>query len=166
MSAADEADLRRRLTLAVRRAVPGWLADQTDDLVQSCAERIVRGYTGAQLNTSFLYRVAHSVVVDEIRRRRRRPEVELDEGGPDHLEHGGDPGPEGLLQGQELGQQVMSCLAELSPDRRRVVTLYLVGHPSAEIATLLGLEKRQTENLVSRGMKDLREALARQGVTP
>ncbi len=166
MESKDYADLRERLLIAVRRVVPSWLADQTDDLVQMSLVRILRGYAESDVNTSFLYRVAHLVVVDEIRRGRRRNEVGISPSMPDRLEHRGEPGPERLARGTELGEQVVTCLAALLPDRRRVVTLHLVGHTSAEIATLLGLDKKQAENLTYRGLKDLRDALVARGVTP
>lgn len=162
----DYADLRERLIIAVRRVVPSWLADQTEDLVQMSMVRILRSYAEVELNTSFLYRVAHSVVVDEIRRRRRRQEVGITPSLPDTLEHRGEPGPEGHARGAQLGEHVVSCLAALSVERRRVVTLHLMGHNSVEIASLLGIEKKQAENLAYRGLKELRVALADRGVTP
>lgn len=166
MEPHDYADLRERLLIAVRRVVPSWLADQTDDLVQMSVVRILRSYAEAEVNTSFLYRVAHSVVVDEIRRLRRRNEVAITPSLPERVRQEGDPGPEGLARGTQLGEQVVACLGGLAPDRRRAVTLHLMGHSGPEIATLLGFGKKQAENLTYRGLKDLREALVARGFAP
>lgn len=162
----DYGELRVRLEGAVRRVVPEWMADQADDLVQMSLMRILRSYPDADLNTSFLYRVAHSVVVDELRRKKRRQEVGITPSMPDRLEHLGQPSPEVTASGAQLGDVVVDCLAGLVVDRRRAVTLYLQGHNVPEISTLLGVDRKQAENLVYRGLKDLREALAERGVKP
>lgn len=161
----DYSELRARLSAAMRRVCPDWLMDQHDDLVQMSLMRILRGQPGAELNTAFLHRVAHSVVIDEIRRKKRRNEVGISPSLPDRLRHDG-PSPESNARGMQLGDAILACLADLLPDRRRAVTLYLQGHGVPEIADLLEQDRKQSENLVYRGLKDLREALAQRGLQP
>ena len=83
--------LRTALVRAVRRQCPAWLTDHADDLVQ-CALVKVMAIAGAgegtrALSSFYLHRVAHSALVDEIRRRQRRREVALEadesDGQPD-----------------------------------------------------------------------------------
>ncbi|MCA9488950.1 MAG: RNA polymerase sigma factor [Myxococcales bacterium] len=161
----DYAELRGRLLVAVRRLAPSSMADQVEDLVQTGILRILATYASDDVPNALLYRIAHSVVVDEIRRSRRRNEIGLTPSMPERLE-ARQPTPEGTARGTQLGDVVVDCLGELSPDRRRVVTLYLQGHGVPDIAGLLGLERKQTENLVYRGMKDLRGALSERGFAP
>ncbi len=117
-SSAEFADLSARLTVAVRRTAPAWLRGQVEDLVQVAVVRILRRTAATEVNTAFLYRVAHTVVVDEIRKRRR------------------------------------------------AVILYLQGHSVPEAAELLGFERKKTENLVYRGLDELRNALRDRGFEP
>jgi RNA polymerase sigma-70 factor (ECF subfamily) len=165
-STHDYAELRQRLRSAVRSVCPPWLADQHDDFVQMSLMRILRSYPDAQINTAFLHRVAHSVVVDEIRVRKRRNEVGMSTSLDDKLEHEAAPSPEVTAQGVQLGEVVVQVLQELVADRRRALTLYLQGHNVPEISTLLAVDRKAAENLVYRGLADLREKLRARGFQP
>ncbi|HUM11347.1 MAG TPA: sigma factor-like helix-turn-helix DNA-binding protein [Myxococcaceae bacterium] len=98
---------------------------------------------------SYLWRVAYTVVIDEIRRFRRqqRQSEQLDRG------EGGTPGP-------EARSEILDCLRGLQDRRRAAVTLHLQGFRTAEVATTLGWTQKQAENLVYRGLADLRACLA------
>jgi RNA polymerase sigma-70 factor (ECF subfamily) len=50
------------------------------------------------------------------------------------------------------------------PPRRHAVTLSLQGHSVPEIGRLLGWTGKKAENLVYRGMADLRECLEGKGI--
>src|SRR6188472_384739 len=84
--------LAAAMARAVRRQCPAWLSDQAQDIAQVALTKIMAAEQrteGERVLTSFyLHRVAHSALVDEIRRRKRRPEVPL-EGTTDE----GDEGP-------------------------------------------------------------------------
>ena len=124
-------------------------------------------------STSYLYRVAHSVLVDEIRARRRKPEVALEIQDPEdsHLspaETVAAPGanPEDRARSAEIGQATRDCLGRLVEDRRRAVVLHLAGHSVPDAAGLLGWAAKRTENLVYRGIADLRRCLEQKGLRP
>jgi RNA polymerase sigma-70 factor (ECF subfamily) len=122
--------------------------------------------------------VAHSALVDEIRRRQRRREVQLDVGEPDaheaqaqgHVARAPEPratgDPEQDASLRELGGAVRGCLLEMKRDRRLAVTLYLQGHSVPEAARLLDWPVKRTENLVYRGLADLRQCLLAKGHMP
>src|SRR5262245_22370215 len=86
-AAGASAVLMERLTQAVRRVCPSWLSSERDDLVQTALIKILererRTGTQQQLEKAYLYRVAHSVMVDEIRSRKRKREEPLGEQQPD-----------------------------------------------------------------------------------
>ena len=166
--------LRANLARAVRRQCPRWLSDHADDLAQ---EAVIKVMTAAQregersLSSFYLYRVAHSALVDEIRRRQRRREVSLDVESPDDQPNGGpepqaagDPEQDASLR--ELSLAVRGCLLDMSKDRRLAVMLYLQGHTVPEAARILGWAAKRTENLVYRGLADLRQCLLGKGHTP
>jgi RNA polymerase sigma-70 factor (ECF subfamily) len=166
--------LRANLARAVRRQCPRWLSDHADDLAQ---EALVKIMTAAQregersLSSFYLYRVAHSALVDEIRRRQRRREVALEADAPEDQSDGsavpqaaGDPEQDASLR--ELSTAVRSCLLDMTRDRRLAVTLYLQGHTVPEAARILGWAAKRTENLVYRGLADLRQCLLAKGHAP
>lgn len=169
----DVTALRQDLTRAVARVCPSWLAGQRDDLVQAAIMRVMQRFEGGvpgsegdpRLTSSYLYKVAHSVLVDEIRRVKRRRETDLDDGMvAETTVTSADP--ERTAASVEIGQGIQCCLAGLKRDRRLAVTLYLQGHTVGEAARILDWSLKRTENLVYRGLADLRVCLTSKGIEP
>jgi RNA polymerase sigma-70 factor (ECF subfamily) len=166
----DYEKLRRDLTRAVARICPTWLADQREDLVQASVIRVMRiaetalprSEGNAALLPSYLYKVAYTALVDEIRRVRRRHETRLEDGAIE--EAAGTANPERTTASREIGEGIRACLRRLKRERRLAVTLYLQGHSVAEAARFLAWSAKRTENLVYRALADLRECLASKGL--
>ena len=123
------------------------------------------------LTSFYLHKVAHSALVDEIRRRKRRREVSIEaptEGGeearPFEPQAQGDP--ESHTSYRQLGSAIRACLAATTRDRRLAVVLYLQGHSVPEASRILGWDVKRTENLVYRGLADLRQCLLGKGHRP
>jgi RNA polymerase sigma-70 factor, ECF subfamily len=165
------AKLRRRLEQALGSLCPRWLADRKEDLVQAAVMRIMdlerRSEGKMILSASYLRRVAHSTLVDEIRRLQRRREVplEIDEGPRFDLPTRA-PTPERRAEAGQIAAGIRECLCRLVESRRRAVTLYLMGHSVPEAAELLSWSVKRTENLVYRGLADLRQCLSSKGLDP
>lgn len=159
-------ELRDRLARQVARVCPVGMRDQADDLVQMALMKLLRTGQDATLHDTFLRRVAWSVVVDELRRRRRRGEVGMSPSLPDRIANSRQRPPETEVRGQQIGEVLLTCLGGLLPDRRAAVTLYLQDHSVPEVAAVLGWEHKRTANLIYRGMEDLRGALRERGLTP
>jgi RNA polymerase sigma-70 factor (ECF subfamily) len=162
--------LRRRLTAAVSRACPPWLAGQAEDIVQEALvqllERMRRSEGNREFSSMYLAKAAHGVTVDEIRRRtRRREDLPRDEGAMEAARSKG-PGPERVSAGRELGRGIQDCLRGLVRPRRLAVTLYLEGCTVPEAARRLRWTTKKAENLVYRGLSDLRQCLAARGMEP
>jgi RNA polymerase sigma-70 factor (ECF subfamily) len=167
--------LAATMARAVRRQCPAWLADHAEDIAQVALTKVIaleREREGQPpLSSFYLHRVAHSALVDEIRRRRRRPEISLDgdsePGQPDPaIEPRAVGDPETQAAGRELGAAIRGCLAVAVRDRRLAVTLYLLGHTVPEAARVLGWNAKRVENLVYRGLAGLRQCLLAKGYTP
>ena len=163
-------ELRRQLARAVARVCPRWLAERSDDIVQVAVLRLVelerRSEGPRELGPSYLWRVAYSAVIDEIRRLRRSPEVpieELDAGGRGVA---GAPCPERSAAGREIGQAIAECLRRTVGPRRQAAALHLQGHTVPEIGRLMGWSAKRAENLVYRGLADLRKCLTAKGMQP
>lgn len=157
---------------AVRRQCPWWLSDHADDIAQAALVKVMssaKNSEGERTLTSFyLYRLAHSAVVDEIRRRRRRREVALEvvtEAAEDPVAPTASVArdPESDAAFRELGAAVRGCLGAMKRERRLAVILYLQEHAVPEAARILGWTAKRTENLVYRGLANLRECLRSKG---
>ena len=167
----DYTKLRSDLAQAVARVCPRWQPAFRDDLVQSAMMRVLQvleknpaGSEGdAPLTPSYLYRVAYSVLIDEIRRERRRRETSLEEDAV-AVQVVSEPDPERLATSQQLGRGIQDCLRHMKRERRLAVALYLQGHNVPSAAQLLDWTVKRTENLVYRGLAELRECLTAKGM--
>jgi RNA polymerase sigma-70 factor (ECF subfamily) len=164
------AQLRRDLERAVSRVCPPALANRREDLVQTAMIRVVelqrREPDRTRLSPAYLYRVAYTALIDEMRSLDRRREVALEEveAMPRQPTAPGDP--ERSAGAAQIGRAVRDCLQRLVQDRRLAVTLYLQGHTIPEAAELLAWDGKRTENLVYRGLSGLRACLATKGFQP
>jgi RNA polymerase sigma-70 factor (ECF subfamily) len=167
--------LAATMARAVRRQCPPWLADQAQDIAQAALAKVValdRAAEGKRpLTTFYLHKVAHSALVDEIRRRKRRREVSIEaptEGGEEvrSFEPQAQGDPESHTSYRQLGLAIRACLAAATRDRRLAVVLYLQGHSVPEASRILGWDVKRTENLVYRGLADLRQCLMGKGHRP
>ena len=173
MTLVDYTKLRRDLATVVAKICPGWPAAQRDDLVQAAVMRVMHvfGTGGPDVDPegtsvpgpSYLYKVAHSVLVDELRRIRRQRETYSDEETLESIP-AVRPDPERLAVSREIGEGIKDCLSRLKRERRMAVTLYLQGHTVPQSARIIDWSVKRTENLVYRGLSDLRECLASKGI--
>lgn len=167
----DYAGLRRALSRAVRRACPGWMSESAEDVVQIAMAKVVAtmdaGKSADEIGLAYVSRVAYHAVVDEMRRQRRRralATVEVDE------VHGAiaeaRPDPEAATAGAQLGTEIRDCLSQMARSRRLAVVLYLEGRGATEIARMFDWKRKQADNLVYRGIGDLRRCLTDKGLEP
>jgi RNA polymerase sigma-70 factor (ECF subfamily) len=166
----DYARLRGDLVRIVERVCPAWLANRRDDLVQAVVMRVMeiqRAREGtAELSPFYLRKAAHSALIDEIRRQRRRREVPMDADGLAPEPASVQPDPERHSSGRQAGRAIRDCLATLVRPRRLAVVLHLQGHSVPELGGMMSWSVKRAENLVYRGLSDLRRCLERKGMTP
>jgi RNA polymerase sigma-70 factor (ECF subfamily) len=167
----DLEGLRRDLKRAVAQTCPRWMADRSEDIIQVAMMRVVeihrRREGNAEFSSFYLRKAAYSAVVDEIRRLRRRQEVPLEnESSEVVFEPAAEsPDPERNAAARETGRAIRDCLGRLVRPRQLAVTLNLQGHSVPEVGKLLGWTTKKAENLVYRGMADLRGCLDAKGVS-
>lgn len=182
MSSGDRVDTRLSelldehrawLRRTVERLCPRQLGISPDEVEQDVRLRLWRALergTTIESPTSYLYRAASSATIDAIRRLKARREDSLDADDPSTPEPPSleDPGadPHRRLEGVERASTIRDALAKLIPNRRRAVALHLQGFDNREICRLLDWTEAKTRNLVSRGMRDLREVLATRSSEP
>jgi len=162
--------IQRQLAAAVRRTCPSWMAERAEDLVQAALmklmDRAERSEENREVSSSYLWKVAYSAVIDEIRRERRRQEVSLEDEAALHEPAAREPDPESRAAARRIGEGILDCLRDMIEPRRLAVTLQLQGHTVPEIAQLLGWKSKRADNLVYRGLADLRACLEEKGMKP
>jgi RNA polymerase sigma-70 factor (ECF subfamily) len=171
--AGDEdafAMLVRRYEPKLRVYVGGIVSvdEEARDLVQEAFVRAWRHldqYDARFRFSTWLFRIAHNIAIDHLR-RRRQPTMSLELGDDDEGEglrlDPADPrrGPLGELANRELAGALGREIERLPASYRELVTLrHLVGLSYNEIAELKGLPLGTVKNKLFRAHSVLREAL-------
>lgn len=173
ISEQELSSLRRRILTAVLRVCPRWLTGEAEDVTQNALIKVVeilekRSDRNSGLPSSYLSRVAYSVTVDVMRSRRqgRLREVPMDEKVDRGLMRTSEPGPDRRSEGTEIIMSVRDCMGKMVRSRRLAAMLYIQGHTVPEIGRLMHWSGAKANNLVYRGIADLRRCLAGKGIKP
>lgn len=161
------------LRRTVRQTCPRDLSIQPEEVEQEVRLRLWRTLgreSELRHPASYLRRVVTTATIDAIRRVRARREDPLitraeEPTNPVAIDPvAADPSPEGVVADAQTGALIVECLNQLMENRRLAVKLYLQGFNYREVADLLEWSEAKARNLVSRGMRDLREHLQAHGV--
>lgn len=143
------------------RGLTGNVAD-ADDLVQAACEKALgsaRRWTNGTRLDSWLYRIVHTVWLDELRRRRRQVGIDLDEA----VEEAGDDAVAHVEARLRL-EEVRRLMAELPAEQRAVMVLVCVeGLGYREAAGVLDVPIGTVMSRLARGRAAL---LTRLGEAP
>jgi len=69
-----------------------------------------------------------------------------------------------VAPGPELGGEIRSCLERLPEARQLPVILHLQGFRNEEVARALQFNEKRAQNLIYRGLEQLRRCLAGKGI--
>ena len=170
ISSTIDDEAHGHVTRAVDRLCPLWLRADRDDIVQNTLLRLHQSAASSEgkapLAASYIWKTAYTVMIDEIRRRGRRPEVALDDTDSALTLVRQEPSPEEATAGRQLGMAIRECLKGIVSSRRAAVVLYLQGHTLREIAALLDSSEKKVENQAYRGLAELRSCLKAKGLRP
>lgn len=134
--------------------------DLTAEVFRRFLDAIHRGRGPTENLQAWLYRVAHNLLVDELRHRELREADALEEDWPDLSMNVGDQAQQAQLQ-----QVIRRALRFLSPKQQAVLVLhYLEDMEYAEIARVLQLSEGAVRALQQRGLRALQRHLKRRGV--
>lgn len=181
----DDPSLQGVLKRMVEALCPAWFsADLREDVLQEIWFRLARHGDhpdGArrEFNSTFLWVTTRNVRNERARNAVRRIQREVplasdEQEGPASSEPADpypaapspDPNPGQAALGRAIGRAIRQCLSRLRPERRRAVTLYLLGFKVPEIAHRLGWTMKSAEGRVYKGLQQLRDSLVDAGVTP
>jgi RNA polymerase sigma-70 factor (ECF subfamily) len=150
----------------VCRRIAGNDAD-AHDATQEAMIAIVRGldrFDGRSAFSTWAYRVATNACLDELRRRRRRPEPTADEVLDAATAGVGAAGDPTALDGVGDRADIDAALATLAPEYRAAVVLRdLVGLDYAEIGEVLGAPPGTVKSRIARGRAALADLLTADG---
>jgi RNA polymerase sigma-70 factor (ECF subfamily) len=157
------------------------LVDRHTERMERLAQRYMRSHTDAQdavqdalLNAwthvprfrgdaafgSWLHRITANACLMAIRRRKRRPEMPVDDAVND-LPEPSCRHPHALLEMEELGHVLRSAIADLPPHYREVFELAHVHYTTmADIAKQTGLTVPNVKTRLHRARLKLRHALS------
>lgn len=164
--------MRERLARAVVKVCPPDLAASVDDIVQLAIMRVLavlqaRASSGEGIEpppASYLWKVAYTTTIDELRKMQSRERTrDRATGIVMPVE---EPRPDAAVAASEVSVALRGCLDALQEDRRRAVVLHLQGHTVPETGGLLGWSRKRAENFVYRGLADLRRCLSKKGFSP
>ncbi len=136
-----------------------------EDIVQEVRVRLWKTMGSEKKITnpkSYIKRVVNSVLIEEIRKARRRQELVV-RTGEQELEAKTFRVEESVTT-ENPRQIVEEALGALRESRRRATRLFLLGLSIEEISLVFRWSQNKTRNLVYRGLADLKIELSRKGV--
>ena len=148
---------------ALAPSVAGYLrahgATEPEDLCAEVFLQVVRGIEGfsgdERALRAWVFTIAHRRLVDELRRRGRRPAVEGGEEGAERV--GGDVRED--AEAALSDRAVRDAIAALAPDQRAVILLRIIGDLTIdEIARAVGKRRGAVKALQRRALKNLERA--------
>src|SRR5690625_2458002 len=110
---------------------------------------------------TFLYRVAHNLTVDYIRKHKPLQLMK------DFFSYQKDPGAsvESIVETREASQELYNGLASLKTSYQRVIILRKIEELSTrETGHILGWSESKVKSTLSRGMRALKKHLTKEGV--
>jgi RNA polymerase sigma-70 factor (ECF subfamily) len=142
-------------------------SQDAEDIIAEVFTRAIQNlkrfrWRGAHSLAAWLFRIAHNLVIDYSRERRR---AGLSQEQGDSLGALADqaPCPEDVLAQREAFQQMCALITALSPRRQEVITLkFYGGLRNRDIARLLGLSERTVASHLCRALQDLERIWAAQ----
>ncbi len=162
----------------VYHLVYGMIRNREDaaDIAQDAFVKAHRALASFRVESTFytwLYRIAHNLVVDLIRKRRRAAEVGFDDAVAARDDEGGildlhsADGPGRIADRREVHTAVMAALQQLPDDQREVVLLREVEELSyKEIADAMDIPEGTVMSRLFYARRKLQKILEAQGITP
>lgn len=144
--------------------------DDAADLAQEAFIRVFKSISGFKEQSSFstwIYRITTNVCLDEIRKRKNKKVISLDEdirmddGEMKRQVVSEDPLPDELAEREELRSIVNAAINSLPEDQRIVITLRdLQGLTYEEIARILDCPGGTVKSRINRARQALRNVLS------
>ena len=134
--------------------------DLAAEVFRSLLEELRRQRGPTTYLRAWMYRVAHNLIVDELRRNKHRDHEPLDED-----RHAADPAVTEQVQKSIDHQMTQRALQQVTEKQRAVLVLrYLQGLEIEEIAETLSISIGTVKALQHRGLQAMRRHLRKNGI--
>jgi RNA polymerase sigma-70 factor (ECF subfamily) len=177
-------DLRAMLIRALPRGLARWLSPSSpefepflEDTVQETLLRVLSGldqFEGRSQFTTWAYKIAVRVALNELRRRKWR-DVSLDElqaprgeDAPPREIRSPSASPESAVEQADVMQRIQRILEEELSERQRnaIMAVSIQGVPMEEVARRLNTNRNALYKLLHDGRLRLKSRLEREGLPP
>jgi len=150
--------------------------EEAHDIAQETFVRAYQslpGFRGASSFQTWLYRIASNLVIDSVRRHRRREDTAVSLDAPvdtDEGQMGRDladdrRGPEALAESSAVQHEVQRAIAKVTPKLRAVLVMYdIQGMSYQEIAEVLGCPLGTVKSRLFNARSQLKDLLEQRGV--
>lgn len=151
----------------------GGLDQEAEDIVQEAFIRLnrqinARGAASVKHLTTWLFRVAHNLTIDSVRRRsrkKRRAETTVDPDVLSKTEAVDEMDALGEVLRREARQVALRELAQLDGRHRQVVLLKVIqGMSLREVAEVVGISVSMVNYRLNQGLNELAQRLRKAGV--
>ena len=139
--------------------------EDAQDCLQEAMLRIYRAINSFKAQSSFstwVYRITMNTCLDELRRRKNRPNTSLDglyDAGWSPVDPGQTPEKSALIK--DMRRQLQAFIRELPEDMRAAIVLHDVeGYSYDEIASMLDVNVGTIKSRISRGREKLRDKIS------
>ncbi|MCO6451183.1 MAG: sigma-70 family RNA polymerase sigma factor [Caldilineales bacterium] len=131
--------------------------DLTSTVFIKMLEALDRGKFATDALQSWLYRIAHNAIIDDVRYHQRRPAGSLHDGMAQPAETHPDHQVELILRNERL----LEAVSQLTDDQRDVILLrFGEGMTAPQVATILDKTEEAVRALQRRGLANLRKILS------
>lgn len=152
-------------------------AGQAEEIVQEVFLRVWQGASSYDSTRgkvfTWLFTIAHNMCIDEVRRRKNRPQAvsPSPDSEQDPVLMVPDSNPESNIEetvwSNEIARAVRDALQQLPPEQSRVIEMsYFQGLTHKQIAERLGLPLGTAKTRMVLGLKRMRQILGRLGFEP
>ena len=151
----------------------GRINHEAEDIVQEVFVRLHRQVAGhgsgsVKHLTTWLFRVAHNLTIDALRRRsrqKRTPEATADPAAPIQEQVADEMDVLGEVLRREARQVALRELAQLDERQRQVVLLKIIqGMTLRQVAEVVGVSVSLVNHRLNQGLTELAQRLRRAGV--
>ena len=147
--------------------------DEASELAQEAflkAYKSIKSFKGDSLFSTWIYKITTNVCLDEIRRKKKKKLISLDE----DIEHDGSefkrqikdhsPGPESLAENNELKRMVKESINLLPEDYKIVIVLRdIQGFSYEEISRIIKCPIGTVKSRINRARRALKKILQKNG---
>jgi RNA polymerase sigma-70 factor (ECF subfamily) len=178
------ADLRALLLRALPQGISNLLSPENpefeffvEDTAQETLLRVLNSldtFEGRSQFTTWVYKIAVRVALNELRRRRWRDisldgleDEEADDSAPHHFASS-DPGPETIVERADILRSVQQILAEEFTERQRAAmnAINMQGVPMEEVARRMGTNRNALYKMLHDARLRLKHRLEREDLHP